>query len=102
MGKLKIPTKQLAVLYRENAQKIFIFNIIILKCEHHLLLLISFKVYKNASMDTGCFTKTFHLQRDESTLRIMNKIKEAKRQGQRLKGSIKKSEKDKSTKKEDI
>lgn len=67
------------------------FSIIILKWEHHLLLLILFKVYKNASMDTGYFTKMFHLQNDESSLQIMNKIKEAKRHEQKLKASRKKS-----------
>ena len=80
-----MPTKQLALSYRRNVQKIFMFSIIILKWEDRLLLLISLKVYKNASMDTGYFTEIFHLKQDESSLRRMNKSKEAKRQEKRLK-----------------
>ena len=53
-------------------------------------------------MDTSYFTKMFHLQKDESSLRIINKIKEAIRHIQRLKASRKKSEEDKNTEKEGI
>ena len=62
MEKLKIPTNQLAILYRQNALKFFIFTVIILIWEHHLLLLRSIKVFKKASMGTGFFTKMFYLK----------------------------------------
>ena len=60
----KMPTNQLAVLYRQNVPKIFMFSILVLQLEDRLVLLILLiKVFKNLSMETGYFTKMFYLKK---------------------------------------
>ena len=59
----KMPTNQLAVLYRQNVPKIFMFSILVLQLEDRLVLLILLKVFKNLSTETGYFTKMFYLKK---------------------------------------
>ena len=48
-----------AISYRQNVLKIFVFNLIILKWEHQLLLSILLKGFKNAGIKTVYFTNMF-------------------------------------------